>query len=402
MSCRICGSNTKTFLDLGNSPPANSLLSKPIREINKFPLVLEYCTNCKSVQLRDCLDAEDLYKHYFYETPKSLTLDQHYRYLTNFLETRNYLNKNTTVVEVGSNVGDYLKFIQPKVSSILGVDPAENIAHKANKEGIPTIPDFFNLDVAKDILKKRGNVDLIIARHCFAHNSNPHELLKASKELLSKDGHLVIENAYVLNTLENNEFDQIYHEHMFYFSIQSMQKALSINGLKLIDIMISLIHGGSIVFIASNIQKVAKKSDSLEKYLNHELTFLNEELLYNFARNTLKIKDDLKKIIRDIINSEKNVIYSYGATAKGNTLINFLELEDGVISYCVDSTKIKQNQFLPGSNIRIVDENFAKSNPPNYFLLTAWNYKDEIIKKVREAGDLDSIFIVPFPSPHFA
>ena len=96
------------------------------------------------------------------------------------------------------------------------------------------------------------------------------------------------------------------------------------------------------------------------------------------------------------------MIYSYGATAKGNTLINFLELEEGIISKCIDSTKIKQNQFLPGSNIKVMDENFAKSNPPNYFLLTAWNYKDEIIRKVRESGNLDSIFIVPFPTPHFA
>ena len=402
MSCRICFSYTESFLDLGNSPPANSLLSKPLRKIKKFPLVLEFCPNCKSIQLRDCLEAEDLYKHYFYETPKSVTLYQHYRYLTNFLENRNYLNKNTKVVELGSNVGDYLKFIQPKVSSILGVDPAENIAQKANKDGIPTIPDFFNLDVAKKILKKSGSSDLIIARHCFAHNSNPHQLLKAAKELLSEDGYLVIENAYVLNTLENNEFDQIYHEHMFYFSIQSIEKALYQNGLKLIDIMISLIHGGSIVFIASNLNSLDKRSYALEKYLKHEISFFNKDLLINFARNTIKIKDDLKKIISDIVNSENNVIYSYGATAKGNTLINFLELEEGVISYCVDSTKIKQNKFLPGSNIEIVDEEFAKFNPPNYYLLTAWNYKDEIIKKVREAGNLDSIFIVPFPSPHFA
>ena len=119
------------------------------------------------------------------------------------------MKKSSNVVEVGSNVGDYLKYIKSKVASILGVDPAENIAIKANKDGIPTIPDFFDLKVVKDIVKTKGNSDLVIARHCFAHNSNPHELLKASRELLSDAGHLVIENAYALNTLENNEFDQI-------------------------------------------------------------------------------------------------------------------------------------------------------------------------------------------------
>ena len=125
-------------------------------------------------------------------------------------------------------------------------------------------------------------------------------------------------------------------------------------------------------------------------------------MLNRFANNALKIKEDLKKIICNISKSKKNIIYSYGATAKGNTLINFLDLDEGTISYCIDSTKIKQNKFLPGSNIPIVDEEFAKYNPPNYFLLTAWNYKDEIIKKVRESGNLDTIFILPFPSPHFA
>lgn len=402
MSCRICNFDTKTFLELGDSPPANALLSKPIKNIKKFPLVLEFCPSCKSVQLRDCLNAEDLYKYYFYETPKSTILSEHYKYLTNFLVTRKYMKENSNVVEVGSNVGDYLKFIKSKVASILGVDPAENIAIKANKDGIPTIPSFFNLKVANEIVKTKGKSDLIIARHCFAHNSNPHKLLNASKELLSDDGHLVIENAYALNTLENNEFDQIYHEHMFYFSIQSMQKALSMNGLKLVDIMISLIHGGSIVFVADKIERSTTRSDLLEKYLNYESSVLQEALLNRFANNALKIKEDLKKIICNISKSKKNIIYSYGATAKGNTLINFLDLDEGIISFCIDNTKIKQNKFLPGSNIPIVDEDFAKSNPPNYFLLTAWNYKDEIIKKVRESGNLDTIFILPFPSPHFA
>ena len=142
MYCRICNFETKIFLDLGDSPPANSLLSKPLRDIERYPLVLEFCPSCKSVQLRDCLNHKDLYRHYLYETPKSETLDQHYKYLTNFLSARNYLTKNSVVTEVGSNVGNFLNFIKPRVYSILGVDPAQNIAAKANAKGIPTISKF--------------------------------------------------------------------------------------------------------------------------------------------------------------------------------------------------------------------------------------------------------------------
>ncbi len=402
MICRICQNKTEAFLDLGESPPANSLLNEPLKDINAYPLKLEFCKSCKSIQLEDCLDSNELYKHYYYSTPKSTTLNNHYEYLTNFLITRNYLSTASSVVEVGSNIGDYLKFIRPFSKSILGIDPAENIAEKANNNGIKTIPKFFNPDTAKTILNNYGQADLILARHCFAHNSTPHKLLKGAKLLLSKSGNLVIENAYVLNTLENNEFDQIYHEHMFYYSIQSMQKALYINGLKLKDIMISLIHGGSIVFVADNIENNSKPSDSLEKHLNHEISFLNKSLIQKFSKNTYKIKEELNNIIKNILISEKKQIYTYGATAKGNTLINFLDLKEGAIKYCIDSTDIKIGKYLPGSNIKIMDESFSELNPPNYFLLTAWNYKDEIIKKVREKGNLDSIFIVPFPNPHFA
>lgn len=398
MICRICNSKTSKILDLGISPPANSLLDNENSNIKRYPLILEFCENCKNLQLKDCLDINSLYKHYFYETPESKMLADHYENLTNFLLSKKYINSSSSVVEIGSNIGLYLKFLKPYVKNILGIDPAENIVKKANKMGVNTICDFFNTKVASNLKNTQGKANAIIARHCFAHNESPHELLKSVKILLDDNGYAIIENAYALNTIENNEFDQIYHEHMFYFSIQSMQKALKINGLQLIDIYFSLVHGGSIIFIVQHINKNKNPSNSLNKYLAYEKTSLNLKTINNFASKAMKIKKDLLELIYSLKNKNpKTLIYTYGATAKGNTLLNFVGLNNKHIDFCIDNTKIKQGKYLPGSRIKIMSEEFAEEHPPSFFLLTAWNYKDEIITKVRNKGNLESAFIIPFP-----
>lgn len=396
MTCRICNNATKTVLDLGATPPANSLLNNQNDEIKSHPLVLEYCGFCGNLQLRDCLNSDDLYKHYFYVTPKSTTLDSHYGYLTNFLLSRDYLNSDSFVVEVGSNIGTYLQFIKPNVKLVLGIDPAENIALEANKNGVYTVCDFFGQESASRIKGNHGYADAIIARHCFAHNSSPHDLLQGVTTLLSENGTLIVENAYAVNTIEGNEFDQIYHEHMFYYSIQSMSKALEMHGLLLVDIFISLVHGGSICFVAKRAESNPIVMDSVETHFAYEKKVLNESSLLNFASNAYRFKLELKAHIKMLLELGKT-IYTYGATAKGNTLLNFAGITCKEINYCVDSTDIKHNKFLPGSGIKIISEQDAVDMPPDYYLLTAWNYKDEIITKVRNSGNYKSAFIVPFP-----
>jgi len=399
LNCRICSGYTRTIIDLGISPPANSLLDNTRQSVCSYPLVLEYCNSCCNIQLRDCLDSRDLYKNYLYVTPDSKMLNEHYEYLTRFLLSNKYINSDSKVLEIGSNIGLYLNHIRPFVKEILGVDPAENIAKLANAKGVHTICEFFSKELAMDLRNSKGKVDTIIARHCFAHNASPHDLLKGVKVLLDEGGVFVIENAYALNTIENNEFDQIYHEHMFYYSIQSMTKVLEMNGFKLIDILISLVHGGSIVFIAKHISSKNSISNSLRTHLQYEKEKLNMNTLARFSSNAFTLKEDLLKTI-NAINQRKETIYSYGATAKGNTLLNFLGLDNSIIKYCVDSTSIKQGKYLPGSKIKIINEDFKDVERPDYFLLTAWNYKDEIITKVRNKGNKDSAFIVPFPTLH--
>ena len=399
MNCRICNCQTSEILDLGSTPPANSLLTVDSISQEEYPLILEYCEECNNLQLRDCLSADDLYKDYLYVTPNSSMLDGHYKYLTDYLFKQNYVTNNSFVVEVGSNIGYYLNYLKPKVEKVLGIDPAENICEMANLNGIETICDFFNAKSAKFICTKYGKPDVIMARHCFAHNEDPHELMKGLKELLPLSGRVVIENAYALNTIENKEFDQIYHEHMFYYSIRSMTKLLKLHGLVLVDVLISLVHGGSIIFIAEHFTGQNQVNSSVSQYLANETIKLNRSTLLNFSKSAHQTKSDLLKLINKI-KIEGKKIFSYGATAKGNTLLNFCGITNNDIPFCVDNTEIKIGKFLPKSKIQIISESVDQTSPPDYFLLTAWNYKDEIIGKVRESGNYHSKFIVPFPVVH--
>lgn len=395
MTCRLCDSTTVEILDLGTSPPANSLKQSTKGIQTSHPLVLEWCKRCSNLQLRDTLSAEELYRDYLYVTPRSSMLAAHYEYLTGYLLGNGYADSSSFVVEVGSNAGYFLEHIRPKVGRVLGVDPARQISQMANDAGIPTVCDFFSVDRAESIVAQHGKAQLVVARHVLAHNDSPHEMIDAASALLADDGFFVIENAYVLNTLENAEFDQIYHEHMFYYSIRSMKALLKRHGMRLVDVMMTLVHGGSIVFVATRDPNV-KVTEAVDGYGSRERLFLNQRAFSWFAKRAYEVRDQLAALVGRLIE-EGHTVYTYGATAKGNTLLNFVGLTNHEIPYCVDNTPMKQGRFLPQSNIEIISEEAAASSPPDYYLLTAWNYQDEIITKVRRAGNFETKFIVPIP-----
>lgn len=394
MACRICESPTREILDLGESPPANSLVDTRDAAQKSYPLVLEWCETCGNVQLRDCLGADELYSDYLYVTPRSQMLSEHYEYLSNFLLSSGYMSADSRVMEIGSNIGYFLEHIKPKVADVVGIDPAKQIVEMANEAGVPTVCDFFNADSAKAAAEEHGVPDLVVARHCLAHNEWPQEMVRGAAAVLPDGGHFVVENAYVMNTVENTEFDQVYHEHMFYYSIRSMTEMLRREGLSLVDVTMSLVHGGSIIFVAR--KGGGEPSDAVHHYGSREDLFLNGETFARFGGRTAEIKDQLLKLVGEL-NASGSTLYTYGATAKGNTLLNYVGLTHEQIPYCVDSTEMKQGKFLPKSGIEIISEQAAFDNPPDHFLLTAWNYQDEIITKVRAAGNFKSQFIVPIP-----
>jgi len=394
-ACRICGAATRAFLDLGKTPPANWLVATRSEKIDEFPLVLESCL-CGNFQLQHCLEADTLYRHYNYVTPQSPLLNAHYERLISYLMKAGYLNAESNVLEIGSNVGHFLAYLIPKVRSVLGVDPAQNIAEIANAHGIPTVADFFNKDVAGRLARDRGEVEVIFARHCMAHNRNPYLILDGIAELLSENGVFVLENAYAITTFENNEFDQIYHEHMFYFSLRAVEEMLKRRGFVLHDVLFSSIHGGSICCIAKRAGSNTPIRQSVIRGISREKLLLEQGLAERFANGAMRIQSTLRSEIGDLIAQGKS-IYAYGATAKGATLLNCSGMTYHEIPFCADSTHMKQGRFIPKCGVEIVSEEWAFAHPPDVFLLTAWNYRDEIISKVRAAGLHDVQFIVPVP-----
>ena len=229
--CRLCNSSNREIIDLGNSPPANNFISKIQTTVDSFPLIVDFCDQCSGFQLRHCLEKEQLYSHYTYLTPDTVSLNNHYEHIVNYLTTNKYLTKEMDCLEIGSNNGRFLKFLEPYVK-----DPAENVASIAARLGIETIVDFFSKDVIHRIKNKDRKIQLIVARHMFAHNPNPNEIFEGMNSLLDEKGVILIENQYVFDTLQTGAFDQIYHEHMFYYSVKNMQNYLNSNAYDLNDI----------------------------------------------------------------------------------------------------------------------------------------------------------------------
>jgi hypothetical protein len=394
--CRICGSETFTPVDLGMHPFANGLVESPNQSVERYPLALNVCSRCSAAQLSYCADDQELYEDYIFMTPNSTALRQHYISLYNFLEENGYLARPIDVLEIGSNVGYFLETIRSQARSVLGVDPALNIARIANERGIPTMPAFFNTDSAEIILRNEGKKNLLIARHVFAHNENPWHMLDGVRKLMTGNGTFVIENAYLPDTIRKHEFDQIYHEHMYYYNIRAIQEIVQKGGMRLIDVMHANVHGGSMAYIVKWASAYEQPTERLREYLAQETLMHTPQYYEDFRQQLRRNRSELRALIRGL-RAEGKTIHAYGASAKSTTLFNYFGITSEEIPVVVDSTPTKIGKYIPGANIRIISENEARNNRPDYYLLTIWNYKNEIVRKVRSWGDTQSQFILPHP-----
>lgn len=394
-TCRLCSnSNLQEIIYLCDSPPANNFdeTFSQSNEAKSFPLILDYCSECFNVQLRHCLSEDLLYSSYTYSTPNSSSLTKQYENILGYLQNKLLLS-NSNILEIGSNNGALLEFLKPFSNSVLGVDPASNIAEIANKKGIETLSTFFNLKISNEILNRGIGIDVVIARHMFAHNSEPSKILSGIQNLIKDDGMLIIENAYAFDTFLKGEFDQIYHEHMFYYSVASMQNLLSMHGLYLNDIFMSNVHGGSIAFIAScQNQSISK---ALKDQLNYEMTLFNKNEIFSIFKSKI---NSIKEFVTSHISNEQ-LIGAYGAPAKAFTMFSYLGLDSDSIKFCVDTTPTKVNKIFPVTNIPIISETDLIKENYDTILVTAWNYKEEIIMKSNKIFKKGTKLIFPLSEP---
>lgn len=401
--CRICKNETlQKFLDLGRQPLANSFLTGD--ELKKpeptYPLSLFFCSNCGLVQLDYVVNPELMFKNYLWVSGTSDTVPLHFQQLAEESTKISKADKNSLVVDIGSNDGTLLKGFRNIGVRTLGVEPAANIAEIARKSGIETVNDFFNSQTAERIRNDYGGAKIITATNVMAHIDNSYDLLSGVNVLLEEDGVFVIEVPYLVDMIEKNEFDTAYHEHLSYFAIRPLVKLFENFGMEIFDVKRFPIHGGTIRVYVKKKSSNLKISNSVNELLELEKNIgLDKFDTYlQFAERIRKLKEDLLSILKKLKSENKKII-GYGAPAKGNTLLNYFQIGADLLDYIADKNPLKHNLYTPGMHIQVVPVDRIEKDKPDYMLILAWNFSDEIIKQQQKFKEAGGKFIVPIPQP---
>ena len=350
---------------MGKQPLANNLLTNP-GKVKKYPLELMQCQHCSFIQLSYVIAKEQMYDEYFYVSSVSRTQRNHFRTLALTLKEELPLAKNDLVVDIGSNDGSLLKCFQNFGMDVLGVEPAKNITSV-----VPTLPEYFTKSVARKIVALKGKAKLVTATNVFAHIDNVTDFIDALDILLADDGVFFAQFPDVRNIFSQNQFDTIYHEHLSYFTYEPLYHLFAISPFEIYKIDSNSIHGGS-----------------MRIYVKRR-----KPLIRDFISSVAKVKKELI----DYITKEKlkgKRIVAFGAAAKGMVLLNYCKFNDLLIEYIADGTSYKQGKYAPGVNIPILAESELLKRPPDIVLILAWNFKEEIMEKLKGRGYM---FVIPIP-----
>ena len=385
--CRCCGSkNLKRILSLGFQPLANNLIKNKKTKFDKYPLELNFCSDCYNVQLSVSVDPKKMFANYYYLSSTSKSFRSHFEHAAKKYVKEFKLNKQSQIIDIGSNDGVGLSpFKELGIKNLLGIEPAKNLCKISNKKGIKTLNDFLNF---KSLKKIKNKADLILASNVFAHSDDLKEMGECILKLLSKNGTAIIEVQYLLRTLKDLTFDNIYHEHYNYWSLTSIKNFFDNLGGKIYKAEEINTHGGSLrVYVSKNLNK--KLDKSVTKLLRIEQNYgIKKFSTYKvFANKILKIKKNVLNNIKNLKN-ETNSIIGYGAPAKATTALNFFGISEE-IDFIIEDNKLKHNKYVPGVNIPIYSKDKIKNNK-SPILVLAWNFFREIKKNNK---DLTNRFI---------
>lgn len=394
--CSACGSPVEEIINVGKSPPANNFINNLGEMATSYPLIVDYCKNCHGIQLRHCLEMDELFANYSYMTPDAKSLNNQYKKIIRYLKESKILNSEMQCLEIGSNTGRFLQALLPEVNAVLGVEPAENIVDIAKENGINTICKFFSEVVGKEIYQQYGNFEIVFARHMFAHNSNPQELIKGAKNVMHGKGYFLIENAYAVDTFLHGEIDQIYHEHMFYFSLQSIKNLMDPHGFYLVDFLTTDVHGGSLVYVFTNDPNESATTKVIESLAYEKLLFEEKKIFKIFSEKIASLKNNVESELAHAISKDQKII-AYGAPAKAFTMFTYLRLNSDRISFCVDTTDTKIDKIFPVFNIPILSELDLTNQEYDIVLVCAWNYQEEILLKSEKIFKKGTKLIFPLP-----
>lgn len=402
--CRSCGSpNLTPILDLGAQPLANALVEpdKAGQPEELFPLDVCFCGTCALVQVTETVPAEVLFgRDYPYFSSFSPALLAHSRSHALELIDRRRLGPDHLVAEVASNDGYLLRNFAAEGIPVLGIDPASGPAAAARAIGIPTVEDFFNRTLGERLAAEGKAADVILAKNVLAHVDGINEFVAGFAALLKPDGIAEFEFPYLRDLIEECAFDTIYHEHVFYYSLTALEPLFARHGLHLNDVVRLDIHGGSLRLTVS---KNPGKSERLSALMAEERALGMHEARYyqDFAARVAGVKEALLGLV-DSLRGQGKRIAAYGAAAKGATLLNYARLTARELDFVVDRNTHKQGKLMPGAQLPIRPVEALLEEKPDYLVVLAWNFADEIMEQQRAYAEAGGTFILPIPEPHLA
>ena len=392
-TCRSCEStNLKPVVSLGLSPLANNLLNSNTEEDKLYPLEMVICSDCHNCQLSYSVPSEEMFDHYLYVSSTAQSFRDHFQKASlQYIKEFN-LNDNSLVIDIGSNDGIALVPLKEKNIKVLGVEPAKNISAIALEKGIPTINDYFTSEIADTILQDYGYADIVTASNVFAHADGLKEIANSVFKILKNEGTFIVEVQYLLDTINDLTFDNIYHEHVNYWSVTSIVNFFNNLGYSVVKVEHIDTHGGSIrVYVQNQGYKI---DSSVELFLNKEDDFglTNYDTYLGFAKRVEQIKTNVLKNIK-ALKDQNLTLVGYGSPAKATTSLNYFGITSNEISYIVEDNPLKHGKLLPGVRIPIYSKEKIHENLPDVIIVMAWNFFEYIKQNNQDLIDKGVKFI---------
>ncbi len=404
MLCRFCKTDlNNVFVDLVNSPASNSFLTRDqLQEPETFyPLKVFTCPECFLVQVDEYKKSDSIFDNsYVYFSSYSSSWLLHAKEYTEMMCNRFGYNNKSLVIEVASNDGYLLQYFREKAIPVLGIEPTANTAAAAKEKGVDSIIDFFGVRLAKELVSKGIKADLLLGNNVLAHVPDIIDFVTGMKTILKENGVVTMEFPHLMQLVDNNQFDTIYHEHFSYLSFHTVKKIFEAAGLVMFDVEEIRTHGGSLRIFAKHAADNSKDiapsvAALLQKEKEKGLTGL--DYYDNFQEKTFTVKLDFTSFLLEQKRLGKKVA-AYGAAAKGNTLLNYCGIKNDLIEFVVDANPHKQNKFLPGSHIPVVDEAYLKNEQPAFVVIMPWNIKEEIIDHLDYIRSWGGQFVTAVPN----
>jgi SAM-dependent methyltransferase len=406
-TCGSCGAGLVPVLSLGDQPLANALLTRETLDDPepRFPLTLAICPVCGLVQITDPVPPEQMFREYAYFSSVSEAFVEHARLIATRMISARHLTADSLVIEIASNDGYLLQHYAAAGIPVLGIDPARNVAAAATARGVPTIAEFFDPDLARQLLGSGRSADVVHANNVIAHVPDLDGFVAGIGSILKPDGVAVIETPYVRELVERLEFDTIYHEHRYYHSLSALERILGRRGLAVVGVEPLPVHGGSLRIFVTHREAAGAAIDDLSADAV-AVTLAEERTLglttpgyyLDFAARVDALGRDLLALL-DGLRREGRTVVAYGAAAKGTVLLNAFGIGTETIDFVADRSTYKQGRFMPGVHVPIVPSERLAESMPDVCLLLAWNFADEILAQQTEYRERGGRFLIPIPDP---